>query len=176
MEINKYLEIMAGKTTEEMADGRMVYLTTCEDEGVYGVSLPADSDDAAKAKYCVTWTPTNQDAPYYNPNPSYTYARRGGFDQDANDPFDTEVSFVYGGDREDSTIPSGTLVRVFPAGSVLTVTSGNFVYSADLEKGAPLGVAYDAGNYGKPQYDASGTFMIVEDFDSDEMELTFRIL
>lgn len=176
MEINKYLEIFGGQTKEEMADGRMVYLTTSDEDGVYGVALPKSSDDAAKSKYCVTWTPSNQAAPYITPVPAYSFARRGGWDQVANDPFDAEVSYVYPGDRVDSTIPSGTLVRVFPEGSVLTVTSGNFVYSSSLAKGAPLSVSYDEGNYGKPKYDAAGTFMIVEDFDSDDMTLTFRII
>ncbi len=175
MQINRYRDIRQGKVLEDIAEGRMVIVADSGEEGLWGLKLPTSAAEALRATYCVAWPPTNQLGPYYNPIPSMSYALRGGFDQTANTPFDAEVSFTYKGDYENSTIPSGTLTRVFTDGAVITVTSGQFVDSVNLIPGNPLGVAYSGDNKGKLQYDASGTVAVVEYYDSDELRLTFRI-
>lgn len=179
MEINLYKDILQGYTNESMAEGRMVLLTVPEKDapGLFGVALPTSAGEAALAKYVVAWPPTQQKPPYMTPMPAVAWSLRKGFDKTANDPESVTLSEVYAGDRKDSTIPEATLVRVFGgANSTFTVTSGNFVYSASLTKGAPLSVAYSGDDKGKLQYDANGTVAIVDEFDSDTFELTFRLL
>jgi hypothetical protein len=175
MRINRYLDIYGGITMESMAEGRFAIHVPSDEVGAMGVRLPTTEAEASRAKYCVVWPPTNQDPPFYMTKPSYDYSLRQGFDQDANDPFETDVSMVYPGFRENSTIPSGTLVRLFPTHSVVTLTSGNFINSADLEAGAMLSISYSGTDAGKPQYDAAGTVATVVEYDSDDLELTVRI-
>lgn len=176
MQINKYLDIFGGVTLEDIAEGRMVFLTEYDEEGVYGVRLPDNADEAARCNNCVAWPPSNLEPPFMHPTPTWgTFALRKGFDRPANSPFNTDVSYVYPGNRENSTIPSGTVVRIFNTGAVITVTSGQFIASADLVKYAPLGVAYTGADAGKLQYDSRGTVAVVEEYDPEEMLLTFRI-
>lgn len=178
MEINLYKDILQGYTNEEMAEGRMVIITVPESDegGLLGVALPTSAGEAALAKYVVAWPPTQQKPPYITPMPSVEWSLRKGFDKTANDPQSITMSEVYPGDRKDSTIPEATLVRVFGGqGSTFTVTSGNFVYSASLTKGAPLSVNYSGSDKGKLQYASDGTIATVVEFDSDTFELTFRL-
>ncbi len=175
MELNKYLDIIGGVTLESIAEGRFVILADSEVDGAYGVKKPSSEAEGLRAKYCVAWTPTNHPGPYMT-IPTVEYALRGGFDQEANVPFNTDVSYVYPGDRKTSTIPSGTLVRLFPVNSVVTLYSGEFVPSTSYEKGSTVSVEYSGDDAGKPVYAAtSGTIAIVEHYDSDEQELTLRI-
>lgn len=179
MRINRYLEIFGGVTRQAMGEGRFCIKVDSDEDDVYGVRLPVSSAEAALANVCVTWPPTNIDPPYYTPMPalSPTWALRQGFNQVANDPSDVELSFVYPGFRDSSTIPSGTYVRLFPYHSVVTLTSGNFVDSASYERGARVSIEYAAGDdRGKPKYDASGAIAVVEDYDSSALTLTLRIL
>jgi len=159
-----------------MAEGRFAYLTEGSERGAFGVLLPSTSAQALLSNVCVAWPPTNQNPPFYIPTSDYTVAwSLRTFDQPANDPFDSEVNMIYPGFRANSTIPSGTFVRLFPVGSVITLTSGNFIASASLAPGAPVSVAYSGTTAGKPQYDASGTIATVVYYDSDNLELTVRI-
>lgn len=179
MEINKYNDIIGGITLADVAEGRMVVLAappTGTDDGVYGVRIPASSAEAARARYVVAWPPTNFEAPYVRSWPQVSWALRSYFDQDANSPASVTMSYTYEGDRENSTVPSGYLVRVFGPGAVFTLTSGHFVDSESLDVGAPLSVEYSGNDAGKPKYDAAGTTLIVEDYDSTNLLLTVRIL
>ena len=176
MRINRFLEIYGGLTLEDMAEGRFVVLADSTEDDVYGVQLPASAADALRANVCVAWPPTNIDPPFYTPTPSMPWALRKGFDRPANDPSDVELSMVYPGFRDSSTIPSGTYVRLFPYHSVVTLTSGNFVDSASYARGVRVSVAYSGADAGKPQYDAAGTIAQVEDYDSAALTLTLRIL
>ena len=177
MEINKYLDIFGGLALEEMAEGRFVVLGDdgTDDYGVYGVTLPSSEAQAAAVGGVVAWPPTDVSPPYYTPIPSYTFALRQGFDQDANDPFDAQVDLIHPTFRKSSTIPSGTLVRIFNTGAVVTLFSGEYVSSASLVKGVNIGVNYTGDNAGKAQYDADGTIGIVEEIDSTNLELTVRL-
>lgn len=179
MQINKYLDIFGGITNEDIPSGRMVILEapTTDEAGVYGVALPGTEDEAKMARFCLDWTPTNQRPPYLASIPSESWALRGGWDKAANTPFETVYSATYWGDYEDYTIPSGTLVRLFGAGAVLTVASGQFIPD-DIVKGCALKVSYSGGNAGKLEYSESDTnpIAIAEEFDAAAFRLTFRIL
>jgi hypothetical protein len=176
MRINRFLDVYAGVVMEDVAEGRFcLQVPSGSDEPIMGVRLPTTSDEASDAELCVAWPPTNQEPPYYTDIPSYSWALRQGFDRDANAPFNTDVSYVYPGFRDSSTIPSGTRVRLFPVHSVVTLTSGNFVESASWAEGAPVGIAYSGADAGKPQYDASGTVATVVEYDASALELTIRI-
>lgn len=187
MEINKYTDIVGVVTTEAIVEGRMVLLTSHalthdfgSREDLMGVKLPDTSAEAAKAKFCIAFALDNRPTPLVNDYPAYPYAIRGGFDQSANVPFTASVYLTHPGNMTvPQTVASGQLALAFDKG-VFTVTSGNFVYSADLVAGAPLGVADTAtdgeAEAGKLKYDAAGTIAVVERFDSTNMLLTFRTL
>lgn len=179
MEINKYRDIFGGITLEDIYAGRMVVLSDdgTDDDGIYGVELPTTSSKAGNASFCIDFVPTELEGPYYDSRPSYDWALRQGWDQDGNDPYTPEVSHVYPGDRENAEIPSGTLVRIYGDGAVITVTSGHFIYDSAMSKGGKLEVAYSGDNKGKLQGHDSGTAVArIEELDTDNMELTFRIL
>lgn len=176
MRINRYLDIYAGETLEEMAEGRFAYLAEGNERGAFGVYLPSSEAEALLSVVCVAWPPTNQSPPFYMPTSNYEVAwSLRTFDKPANDPFDAEVHMIYPGFRENSTIPVNTFVRLFPVGSVITLTSGNFLFSASYAPGVSVSIAYSGATAGKPQYDASGTIATVVYYDSDNQELTVRI-
>jgi len=194
MEINKFTDIMGVVTTEDIPEGRMVLMTpnTVPAGGhnfgsrtdLPGVKLPADSTEAAKAKFCITWPVNNATAhdpiTMFIPQPSFDWTmRQGGWDQARNVPFTSKVYLSYPGHWNGETIPSGWLALAFDRG-VFTVPSGHFVYSADLVTGAPLEVLNTgddgATEAGKLAYHASGTIAVVERYDTDENKLTFRTL
>lgn len=177
MEINKYRDIIGGITLADIPAGRMVVLgpSGTSDDGIYGVELPA-SGTVSQAKYCVDFVPMNMASPYIVPLPSYPFALRGGWDQTGNDPYDAEISQVYPGDRVTATIPSGTLVRLYGDGAVVTVTSDNYVGSS-FAVGSFLEVSVGSGDEGKVTALAAGaTVAMVEDFDATASLLTYRIL
>jgi len=190
MEINKYTDIMGVVTGEDIVEGRMVIITSHSQSHDFGsredlpaVRVPADSTEAAKAKFCVTWPVNNANAEgpikLFIPTPSFDYAlRRGGWDQAKNVPFNADVYLTYPGNQESVTIPSGFQALAFDRG-VFTVPSGAFVYSTDLVAGAPLEVlnkSDDGADAGKLAYDSSGAIAVVEQFDLETMSLTFRTL
>lgn len=185
MQVNKYLDIFGGVTKENIPSGRMVRLVSTkaeswggQGEGTYGVMLPKSADEAKTARFCIDWTPTNMSAPYFSTIPQEEWALRGGWDKDANTPFATVYSQTYWGDYEDYVIPSGTLVRIFNQGAVLTVASGQFIPD-NLVQGCFLQVEHSGADAGKLKYSDGSTDPVVamtEWFDADEMRLTFRIL
>lgn len=185
MQVNKYLDIFGGITKEDIHSGRMVILVPTSAEswggdgnGTYGVELPASADEAKLARFCIDWTPTNMQAPYLSTTPSESWALRGGWDKAANTPFQTTMSQTYWGDYEDYLIPSGTLVRVFNQGAVLTVASGQFV-PAGITQGCTLQVEHSGADAGKLKVSDPATepvIAITEWYDAENMRLTFRIV
>lgn len=191
MEINKHSDIIGVITRQAIVEGRMVLLVdnnnASHDFGsrtdLPGVRVPADSTEATRARYVITWVVNNSNAEgainwlYGMPSMDYSL-RRGGWDQSANVPFAATVYLTYPGNQESVQIPSGYMALAFTRG-VFTVPSGQYVFSADImNPGAPLEVlnAGDDGatDAGKLAYNASGTIAIVERFDSSDASLTFR--
>src|SRR3990167_10007149 len=77
MEINKYTDITGVVTVEDVVEGRMVLLVNSSEthdygsrEDLPGVRIPADSTEAAKARFCLTWAVDNTQPPIYNPYPT----------------------------------------------------------------------------------------------------------
>lgn len=192
MEINKYTDIIGVIACGDVVEGRMVILTnhaTSYDFGsradVYGVRVPANSTEAGKAKYVVTWPVTNSrvtdDIRMIVPFPSYSFGLRGGgWDQAGNVPFTGKIYLTYPGNQNGVVIPSGYQALAFDKG-VFTVQSGGFVFAAGImNAGAPLKVSNTnddtAAQAGKLAYDSNGTIAVVERFNSDDGSLTFRTL
>lgn len=188
MEINDYKSIMGVVSTEAIVEGRMVLLTSSSEtydfgsrEDLPGVKLPDSAAEAAKARYCVAFAVDNTEPPIYEPYPTIgTFGLRWGFESAANVPFDAKVRLTAPSMQVSQTIPSGSLALVFGGGSILTVPSGQYVYSASLVPGAFLAVTDPvsdaAEDAGKLKYSASATFAEVLELDSSTLDLTFKIL
>lgn len=194
MEINKYTDIIGVVTGEDIPEGRMVILTSHDQDYDFGskvdlpgVRLPADSDEALDAKYCLTWPVSNANAEgpikMFIPTPSFAYAlRSGGWDQTANVPFSATVHLTYPGHKEGVTIPSGYQALAFDRG-VFTVPSGHFIYAAGIvTPGAKLEVLNKAddgaANAGLLSYTGTVALAVavVERFELESYSLTFRTL
>lgn len=185
MEIRKYQDIMGVVTIQAMYEGRMVILCDSSEthdfgsrEDLPGVRLPINSTEAAKAKYILQFASDNRSLPIYQDTPSFSYALRQGFDQDANVPFAATVYLTHPGNLVGQQIPSGVPALAY-AGGVFTLPSGDFVYSASLVPGADL-VSSNTGDdgataSGKPKYSATAGIGTVIQFNSTDYELTFRI-
>jgi len=187
MEINHYGDTILGVVpTEDIVEGRMVLLTSHtfsydfgSREDLPGVKLPDDGTEAARARYCLTWAQDNRSLPLYQPHPSFAYALRYGFDQDANAPFSATVYITKPGQQEGVTIPSGQPSAAFGEG-IYTVPSGAYVYSAEVEvPGNPLAVANtnddSADDAGKLKYSATNPVAEVYGFDATNSRLTFKL-
>jgi len=147
MEINKVHDITGVITTEDIVEGRCVLLTThpgyasdvtgrLTDEP--GVKLPDTQAEAARATYALTWPVDNRTPPLTIPwvGPYIPWAlRAGGFDQATNLPLTSQTVYMtYPGYQENMTIPSGNLaIGLNGVGSVFTIPSGQYVYSANLQ-------------------------------------------
>ena len=186
MEINKFSDILGVVATEDIVEGRMVFLTTHSENYDFGsrvdlpgVKLPDDSTDSAIAKYVSAFQVNNRNVPIYEPVPTFSSALRQGFDKTENVAFSTTVHLTAPGNKEGETIPSGEVCLAF-AGGVFTVPSGAFVFHASLAAGAHLVAANtaddSAGAAGKLKYSASAGIAIVERYDSTNNRLTFRTL
>lgn len=186
MEINKFSDILGVVATEDIVEGRLVFITTHSEDYDFGsrvdlpgVKLPDDSDDSDKSKYVSAFQVNNRNVPIYEPTPSFSLALRQGFDQDSNVPFDATVHLTAPGNKEGQTIPSGEVCLAF-AGGVFTVPSGAFIYHASLAAGAFLVVANtaddSAGEAGQLKYSATAGIAIVERYDATNNRLTFRTL
>ena len=187
MEVNKYEDIMGVVVAEAIVEGRMVMLTSHSEDLNYGsktdlpgVKLPDSAAEAAKSRYCVAFAVDNTEPPIYEPYPTLgTYAFRNGFSVDPNVPFTAAVRLTPPSMQEGQTIASGFVALAFGAGAVITVPSGQFIYSASLVPGAYLAVTdpvSDASeDAGKLKYSSSASFAEVLGLNSD-LDLTFRIL
>jgi hypothetical protein len=195
MQINKYTDIVGVIASEDIAEGRMVLMTSHSfnknygsDTDLPGVKLPDTADEAARAQYILTWPVSNANAHgpirLFIPQPSINWSlREGGFDKAANVPFSANVHLTYPGHKDGVTIPSGYQALAFAEG-VFTVPSGAWEYSANSEvPGAPLRVmdtasdtAADAGKLADNTGGGGTTVARVERYDSDTGDLTFRTL
>lgn len=194
MEIRKFSDIIGVITTEAMVEGRCVLLTNAPaytgiwglHADVAGVKLPTSAGEAGQAKYVLGWAMDNRPTPIMYPMDAYNYiVRNQGFEAGQRSP-DQDTGTVMTGKSiylttpsvtEDLTIPSGVKALAY-GGGIYTFPSGSFVYSADLENvGATVTVTYNAGaDRGKPKYDASGTFGVVEQWDATNFAVTVRTL
>lgn len=193
MEIRKFTDIIGVLVTQDIVEGRCVLLTNAGatdanfvlGDDLPGVKLPADSTEAGVAKYVLGWAMDNREMPIYHPYPAYNFiVRNMGFEAGQRSPdadnlpmTSTTVYLTNRSVTQGLTIPSGEKGLAY-AGGVFTFPSGHFVHSAGLENvGARVTVTYTAGaNRGKPAYDASGNFGVVEQWDATNYAVTIRTL
>lgn len=188
MEINHYGDTLLGFVPQEdVVEGRMLLLTTNvhsrnfgSQTDLPGAKLPDNSTEATRAKFCVAFEQDNRSLPLYQPHPSYPWALRHGFDQDANAPFSATVYLTHPGVQEGQTIPSGQGAVGFGDESILTVPSGAYIYSSNVEvPGTYLEVANTnddgAGSAGKLKEGSTNPVAEVVRYNSTTYRLTFRI-
>lgn len=188
MEINHYGDTILGVVPQEdIVEGRMVLLTANVHSRNYGsqtdlpgVKLPDDSTEAARARYCIAFEQDNRSLPLYQPQPQYPWALRHGWEQSSNAPFSATVRITHPGVQIAQTIPSGQGAAAFGEG-VYTVTSGNFVYSANVAvPGTLLEVANtnddSEADSGKLKEGSTNPVAEVVRFDSTNSKLTFKVL
>ena len=194
MEISRFDDVLGGVSTEDIPEGRFIFLTTHSEtydfgsrEDLVGFKLPDTPDQAHRAKFCITWPVTNLKTPIVQqqlvPETPFAFALRdGGFDQTANVPFDTTVYLTYPGYTEGEILPSGCLALGFTEATV-TLPYGDYVYDANIiVKGAAFEIADTASDgaasAGMPKYAAAmavGVIGFVERFDTSTGALTLRI-
>lgn len=187
MEINKYTDIVGAVATQDIVEGRMVLITAANASHDFGsrtdlpgVKLPANSTEAARAKFVLAFPVDNRPLPLVETYPSFSFALRGGWDQASNVPFQATIHLTHQANAAvPQTLYSGNLAAAFDRG-VFTTTSGNFVASESLVPGAHLvvcNVADDgATDAGKLKYSATAGVAIVERYDATNGKLTFRTL
>jgi hypothetical protein len=185
MEKNKFTDIIGVVTTEAITEGRFVLLTPANANFNYGsrsdlmgVKLPANSTEAARARYCLAFALDNRPTPLME-YPSYPFAMRQGYDLPANVPFTATVYLTHPGNMTvPQVIASGSLALAYDKG-VFTLPSGSFIASASWAVAANFVVANlgdDATDVGKPKYSASAGIGIVENYDATNQTLTVRTL
>lgn len=188
-EINHYGDTLLGVVAQEdIVEGRMCLLTTNTFSRNYGsqtdlpgVKLPDNSTESARAFYCVLFEQDNRSLPIYQPHPKINWALRYGFDKAENAPFNAQVYITHPGVQTGRTIPSGSGCVAFGDEAILTVVSGAYLYSANLETpGATLVVANtaddSAADAGKLKYGTSNPVARVHRYDSATGNLMFRIV
>lgn len=189
-EIKHYGDTLLGVVAQEdIVEGRMVLLTTNvvsrnfgSQTDLPGVKLPDDSTEAAQAFYCVLFEQDNRGLPLYQPHPTYgSWALRQGWEQAANAPFDAKVYITKPGQQEGNTIPSGSGCVGFGDEAIMSVPSGAYIHSADLETpGALLVVANasddSAATAGMLKFGSTNPVAKVHEFNSTTRRLTFRIV
>jgi len=177
--------------TEDMYEGTFVLMTSHTwDENfgsltdLPGAKIPDNSTEAGVARYVVSWTVPERKItganPLYFDVPQVDYAFRRGFGNDANLPMDVTVHLTHPSHKEDIVIPSGRKVLLLGHGAIVTIPSGRYVYSAEVETpGARLEVLNsgdDGDDAGKLAYSASGTIAEVWEFNYETAALTVRIV
>lgn len=187
MEINHYGDTVMGVVPQEnIVEGRMILLTSNVHSRNYGsqaelpgVKLPDTAAESVRARYVLVFEQENRKPPIYQPHPSYDWDMRFGFNQDTNAPFDATVYITPPNVQIGHTIPSGGGAVAFGEG-IYTVTSGNFVYSADIET---PGTALQACNTAEDGADEAGKLKVgttnpvaeVVYYDSTNAKLQFKI-
>jgi len=144
--------------SDGIKSGLMVYLAADSSASDYGeyflqekkaAALPTTSGNAALSFYVAEWAVSNDSLPIYETLPSYTWARRQGFDRTPNLPAtDITVRMTHPRDQQEQTVPSGQKMLAYDEG-IYTITSGCYSFSSTPTVGTALGVHYDTGNYGK---------------------------
>jgi hypothetical protein len=188
MEINKFYDIKGVIPTEDIVEGRMVVLTSHTHNYDFGsktdlpgCKVPATAEEANAAMFIVTWAVDNRETPIYQPNPSFNYALRQGFDRPANTPFSTTVYVTHPGNQNGLTIPSGTPCLAFGEGTY-TVPSGCYINNAAIvNPGTLLQVANtaedstDAGKLKVVSTWGNRVIGVVEHYNTSNGDLTFSI-
>ena len=196
-EIRKFTDIIGVVLTRDIVDGRVGLIVDAGTTGTSpysnyglrgdlpGVKLPTTSAEGLLARYVIKWAKDNRPTPLYYPMPYYSWVvRNQGFETGQSSPdgrnlpmTSTTVYLVHPQVQEGITIPSGELGLAY-AGGVFTFYSGELVDSTNLVPGAPVGIEATTGgaDQGKPQYDASGVFGVVEQYDSTGPTVTVRTL
>lgn len=190
MEINRFEEVLGCLVLADVVEGRFGLLAANSVDSIDfgsrtdlpGFRVPATAEEAKRARFVITWQVDNREPPYYNPAPQMDWSmRKGGWDQEGNVPFTSEVWLTYPGYQNSKTIPSGTPSLAFGTGSY-TIPSGQYIYNAALKNpGAPVVVANtaeDTTDAGKPKYQATmdeRVIGIVEHYDTSTGELTIRV-
>jgi hypothetical protein len=188
MEINRFNDVLGVVLTADTVEGRFVVLTShsfSEDFGsladLPGAKVPATAEEAKRAIYCITWKVDNRPTPIVDSYPSFAFAERGGFSENANAPFTATMYLTHPGNQEGLTIPSGASALAYTDGT-FTLPSGSYIYSSNIiVPGAALIVANtsdDTTDAGKLKYTASmaaGVVGVTERYDSATGKLTVRI-
>lgn len=186
MEINDLDRAVGCVTTEDIVEGRFVLFVDHSwshdfgsREDLVGVKLPDTADEAAKAKYILTWPVSNEQTPLYVPTPTIAWSlRQGGWDKAANTPFDAKVFLTYPGYTDGETIPSGSLAVAHTDG-IYTLPLGAYVADANIiVPGAAIVVSTDGADAGKPTYTAAEAVGVIghtERYDSVTGALTVRL-
>lgn len=187
LERNKTTDIRPALTTQAIAEGRMVVITTHSQDhnfgswtDLVGIKLPANSTEAARARFVASFAVEVRPVPIYQNWPSIPQgSRRGGWSAPENVPFSAIVHMTPPGNKMFGVIPANTPALAFGQGE-FTVYSGGFVPSASLVPGAyleALNTADDgATEAGKLNYVANSTGAVAEvvHYDANKLELTFR--
>lgn len=186
MRFRKIADSIGAVAVGDIVEGRMCIIIDHSQthnygsrEDLVGCRVPATSNEASEALYLAAFSVVQQEPPIYVNYPSNPSNLRQGFAGDTNLPFNADVYTTAPSMLQGRTIPSGALVALH-AGGTYTVTSGNYVYSANLVPGARLEVlnANDdtAAQAGKLNYTstAGGGVATVIQHDTTKRELTFR--
>lgn len=191
MEINDFDKVLGVEPTADVAEGRFVVLvphTFSYDFGsrtdLPGAHVPTTTEEATRARYCVTFAVSNEPTPLMRPMPSFAFALRdGGFDQAANAPFSATVYLTQPGNQEGLTLPSGVPALAYTEG-IFTLPSGAYIYDTNIIKPGSLIVIQDAttdstaGEAGKPKYTSTNAVGVVGEtvaYDSSSKRLTIRV-
>jgi len=171
MELRRFHSSVGDTLAEAVVEGRMVFRTAD------GAKRPTSAAEAAKAFYCAMFTVDNRKPPIYVPMPTISWALREGFDRDPNAPFSATVHLTYPGYKDAQTIPSGNKVVLLGPGNTITVSSGQWIYSAAVEAGTLLEVERAvAADIGKLKIYSTGTALAMFREVSSDEKLTFDIL
>jgi len=189
MELNHYGDVILGAVNNaDVVEGRFVYLTSHTFDYDFGsktdlpgCQVPTTAALAGRSRYCIAFAEDNRSLPIYASQPHYDWALREGWDQTTNAPFTSLVRLTHPNNQECQTIPSGSLVKLFGESSILTLSSGCYVYSAEVETPgceltiASVGDGDAAGDAGKPKYGTSNLVAEVIQFHSTTSRLTIKI-
>ena len=185
MRFRKIADSIGAVAVGDIPEGRMCIIVDHNQsvnygsrEDLVGARLPATANEALEALYLAAFTVTNQEPPIYDSIPAGGILR-GGFSVATNLPFSADVYTTAPSMLQGQTISSGSLVALH-AGGTYTVTSGQYVFSANLVPGARcevLNTADDgAANAGMLSFEATAAagMATVIQHDTTKRELTFR--
>lgn len=161
-ELNHIEEVLACVVLQDTPEGRFGLLTTHGVDYDFGsradlpgFKLPATAAEAARARFMVNWSYTNQQMPMYLPEPAMPFALRQGFGTSDNTPFTATVYVTPPSVQGGVVIPSGVTALAFGAG-IYTLDSSGYINDANLLPGAAIKVADaatdGASNAGKLKY------------------------
>lgn len=179
LEINVLGDVVVGAINdEEMYEGRFCKLAGSASYDIPAALYPTSAAEAALAHYCVAFPEDQRSLPIYQPQPAFSYALRGGWDQASNVPFTAAVYTTHPGNMETQVaIPSGFGVKLYGQGCIVTVPSGAYIYSSSIQAGAPLSVNYTAGaTRGKLFYSTTVVVAEVVKHNLDDESITVRIV